>query len=243
MIPRLHIFEDCSVVARRVADLFMQLDLNKEGQQPIFIALAGGSTPAESYRRAAKRPMNWSRFHFFWSDERCVPEDDEQSNFRMASETLLNHIAVSECQIHRIHGEADPGAECRRYAKEVVQTLGASARQMPVFDMVLLGLGADGHTASIFPEGKLHKEPGGICAWTEQPQSGQKRITFTTEVINAARNVVLVACGDNKSGVIADWLGRKKAGKLPVAEICPVQGNFDLYLDTLAASKLDDLHS
>ncbi len=240
--PRLHIFEDCSVVARRVADLFMQLDLNKEGQQPVFVALAGGSTPEESYRRVAKRPMNWSRFHFFWSDERCVPADDEQSNFRMAGNALLNHITVNECQIHRIHGEADPPEECRRYAKEVVQTLDAPDQQIPVFDMVLLGVGADGHTASIFPGGSLHREPAGICAWTEHPQSGQKRITLTMEVINAARNVVLVACGDHKAGVIADWLGRKKTGKLPVADICPVQGSFDLYLDSLAASELNDIH-
>src|SRR5690606_28257967 len=176
------------------------------------------------------------RVHFWWGDERCVSPDSEQSNYRMASETLFRKINIPNSNIHRIHGENNPEDEALRYTEEIESNL-SSKKGLPVFDLVLLGLGDDGHTASIFP-GQLDLfKTNDWCAVSNHPESGQKRITMTGKVINNARNVFFIVTGENKAQRISEILNEDEASKqLPARYVDPVNGSLVWFIDEEGAS-------
>lgn len=205
------------------------------------IALSGGSTPKAVFEYLAthfRDQIAWDKVQVFWSDERCVPPDSPESNYRMAKESLLDRVPIPEGQIFRIHGEIDPAAAALQYTAAAHQNLVVS-NGVPIFDLLMLGLGEDGHTASIFPN-NIHlfqsEQPFEVA---EHPQSGQQRITVTGNTINHANAVVFIATGAGKAEMVANVLA-KKAGweKLPAALVNPEAGRLVWLLDEAAAGGL-----
>lgn len=220
--------------ARQIAAISQQ-----EGTHPLHIALSGGSTPALLYEILAGKfrdKTHWERLHFWWGDERCVEPDSMESNFRMASERMLSQVPVNPLQIHRINGEAPPEEEALRYTREMA-ALVPHHEGFPVFDLVLLGMGDDGHVASIFP-GELHlMKSNAPCAVASHPITGQKRITLTGNSINHARRIFVLVTGTAKSPRISEIMNNKKAAqKLPAYYIDPIDGQLTWYLDVDAAA-------
>ncbi len=174
-----------------------------EARGTFAIALAGGTTPAAAYALLAQAPrchaVDWSSTHVFFGDERCVPPDDAQSNYRMAREALLAHVPIPETHVHRMRGEDDPVAAALAYAQLLREQLGP----LPVFDLVLLGLGADAHTASLFPGTSpfLNHEAFVRAVYVDSLRA--HRITLTPYVINAARAVVFAVEGASKAQALA----------------------------------------
>ena len=172
------------------------------------LALAGGSTPRAVHARLATLPVPWNAVDIFFGDERCVPPDDPRSNYRMAEETLLRLVPVAPARVHRIHGEmADPDAAARAYERELPDRL----------DVLLLGMGADGHTASLFPGSVALGERTRRVVAVEGPAAPRARITITPPVIAAARRTAVIAAGAAKAPAVAGALeGNGDARALPV---------------------------
>ncbi len=212
-------------------------------QRPASIALSGGSTPKILFNQVARvapqEKVNWEYLHFFWGDERCVPPDDSESNYKMAREYLLDHIRVPDSNIHRVHGEADPPGEAVRYAAEIDRIVKKKLGGFPRFDWIFLGMGADGHTASLFPGADTLNVRDQICTPAVHPGSGQRRISLTLPVINRAARISFLVVGEKKQERVAEIL-EKKSGyeKYPAGRVAPVEGVLEWCLDSEAAGKL-----
>ena len=167
-----------------------------------FLAVSGGSTPRIMFEWMARQPFDWSGIHIFWVDERCVPPDDAQSNYRMTRESLLDHIPVLPHQIHRIEGECPPAEAAERYVRQICGSLGDE----PVFDVIQRGMGADGHTASLFPGEPLIRDRSGIAAavWVEKLR--QHRVTLLPGVLERARHTVCLVAGADKKEALRSVL-------------------------------------
>jgi 6-phosphogluconolactonase len=204
------------------------------------IALAGGNTPRSIYELWAtvQDDRLWRKVHFFWGDERCVPPEDDESNYKMAYESFLSKINILENQIHRVQGEVNPEIEVERYANEIKESL-PIVNNFPQFDWILLGMGNDGHTASLFPNSKAIKKRNSICIVAQHPQTGQKRISLILPVINTAKKVTFLVTGKEKSEIVHKILRNKNNSlAFPAAQVNPQFGILQWYLDEAAASKL-----
>jgi 6-phosphogluconolactonase len=205
------------------------------------IALSGGSTPEILFKILSEKygkEVPWQYVHFFWGDERCVKPTDPESNFGMTSRVLLSKIEIPEKNIHRIKGEADPLLEAVRYSDEISRFT-EKRDGIPVFDIVLLGLGEDGHTASIFPGNIRLIESDKICDVAVQPVSNQKRITLTGCVINNACIVTFLVTGRKKAEAVEKILKSiPPAQNYPASFIVPVYGHLSWFLDQDAAGLL-----
>ncbi|HCE57357.1 MAG TPA: 6-phosphogluconolactonase [Prolixibacteraceae bacterium] len=210
-------------------------------QESIHILLSGGKTPALLFQKLSSKyaaEIEWDRIHFWWGDERCVSPDDDQSNFKSANDLLLSQISIPKQNIHRIKGENNPEEEALRYAKEIKLNLNFRG-DSPVFDLVILGLGDDGHTASIFPDELELFEDERICAVTRHPLSGQLRITITGKVLNNANRVFFLVTGESKAQRIAEIMNDDEAAKLlPAYYISPKNGELIWFIDEAAAAKI-----
>ena len=205
------------------------------------IALSGGSTPkiwfdllAEQYRG----DLPWKDFLFFWGDERCVPPGDPESNYRMTREHLLEKVPVPENHVFRIRGEAMPGIEAIRYGNVLREQL-PEVDGTPRFDLVVLGMGDDGHTASIFPHEMPLWDAEQPCVVATHPETGQKRISISGRIINNARQVVFLVTGAAKAARVRQ-IHEKLEGfeKLPASRVAPKNGRLLWMLDTAAAAEL-----
>jgi 6-phosphogluconolactonase len=210
-------------------------------QYPLIIALPGGSTPELLFSLLGdhfSRSANWKYVHFFWGDERCVPPDHQESNYGMTRRKLLEKIDIPLSNIHRIRGEMDSEKEASRYSKDISSN--ALERDgLPIFDMIILGLGEDGHTASIFPGNKELLNSNKICEVAVHPVSLQKRITLTGRVINNADSVVFLVTGKKKAEVVEKILSkRQSAQNFPAFHINPVYGQISWFLDEEAGGLL-----
>jgi len=212
------------------------------------VALSGGSTPRQVYARLATEPfvsgLDWSRVHILWGDERCVPPEHESSNYRMARETLLDHVPVPGANIHRIRGEDDPAeaaATYERVLRTVLRTPSGPPRTDAAFrlDLVLLGLGEDGHTASLFPgAGSLRATAEWVAAEYVHEVS-MWRVTLTATVINAAAEVAFIVSGERKAAIVRKVLdGPYSPHELPAQLIAPTAGRRVWLLDAAAAAEL-----
>lgn len=175
------------------------------------LALSGGSTPKLLFQILAevyKDRIDWTRVHLYWGDERCVPPDDEQSNFLMTFTTMIEHISIPVLNVHRVFGEDRPKTESVRYGKMLMEHL-PQQLGLPVFNMVLLGMGSDGHIASIFPHEIELLEAEEVCAVAVHPESGQKRITLTGPVIKAAKQIHFLVTGESKTLVLDQIFNEK----------------------------------
>jgi 6-phosphogluconolactonase len=237
----LEVFPDRESLIRAAAEHIVQVAGEAIAANEKFsIALSGGSTPRPLYALLVTEPfskrIDWFRVHVFWGDERCVPPDDPQSNYRMTKETLLDVVPIPASNIHRIRGEDEPERAASGYVQELRTFFGDRAR----FDLVLLGMGDDGHTASLFP---------GTAAVTEHKrwvvaQYVEKlalwRITLTPVALNVARNVIFLVSGAEKADRLKQVLqGLRQPEILPAQAIQPVSGRLLWFVDQAAASKFD----
>jgi 6-phosphogluconolactonase len=214
---------------------------SSKGSSSFTIALSGGSTPELLYSVIGdhfQKDINWDMVHFFWSDERCVPPDDRESNFGMAKKALFSKINIPSANIHRIHGEDDPVGEATRYSDEISEYT-RKRNSLPVFDLVILGLGEDGHTASIFPSNIMLMESERVCNIATHPLSKQKRITLTGRTINNADKVTFLVTGIKKSPIVEKILNKDTSSQnYPASLIIPAFGELVWFLDKEAASLL-----
>ncbi|MEQ9424691.1 MAG: 6-phosphogluconolactonase [Cyclobacteriaceae bacterium] len=231
-----YIFKNPDETALNFAKFLARETANK----PNFsIALSGGSTPKLLFDILAadfKETINWPNIRFFWGDERCVPPDHSESNYGVANERLFKQIAW-KLAVHRIEGENDPEVEARNYSKLIISKLNL-VNDLPEFDLVILGLGEDGHTASIFPNQMSLLESDKICEVATHPQSGQKRITLTGKVINNAETVAFLVTGKSKAERVHEITKQtERAQSYPAAHIRP-KGDLLWYMDEAAAANL-----
>lgn len=208
----------------------------------LYIALSGGSTPQIMFDIIVKEyaeALPWDKLLFFWVDERFVPESDDQSNFGWAQKILFSKVPIPRANLHPIHGGDDPLNEVIRYTGDILSHVPCQ-HNIPVFDLILLGLGDDGHTASIFP-GQLDLfEMAAICAISKHPESHQKRMTLTGKVLNNASEVVFLVTGNQKATTIkAIWENKAEAMLFPAKKINPVQGKLAWYIDIEAATGIE----
>ena len=211
------------------------------------VALAGGSTPRALYRLLAGEgaPMlpgriPWGQIHFFWGDERHVPTDHPESNYRMAHEAMLSRVPVPPGNIHRIQGEIpDAASAAREYARTLREVFRLASGQLPRFDLILLGMGPDGHTASLFPgtDAALEREKLVAAPWVEKLRG--YRITLTPPVLNHAACVMFLVSGEEKAETVRAVLqGDYQQERLPAQLIRPRQGRLLWMLDRASARLL-----
>jgi len=204
------------------------------------IALSGGRTPIFifDYLVAHYRDkIDWQKIRFYWGDERCVPADDAESNYKAAMEHLLQALNIPAEHIFRIMGENDPAEEARRYAQVLRETL-PLVNEVPQFDLVLLGMGADGHTASLFPNRLDLLASARVCEAVTHPESGQARVTITMQVINQARHVAFLVTGADKAEKVQTIMGGKQNAKLfPASYVDPRSGQLYWFFDQAANPK------
>ncbi len=204
------------------------------------IALSGGSTPRRLYEVLASptysKEIAWDEWQVFWSDERCVPGDDADSNYRMARETLLDHVPIPENQVHRIKGEAAPHQAAKEYESIIERVLKSAS---PSFDLILLGIGDDGHTASLFPGTPALGEQDRLVVDNWVPHLQVHRITFTLPLINAAKVVAFLDTDENKAGVLRQVLDATPGEDMPPAGLVrPSKGVVHWFLTKAAAERL-----
>jgi len=231
-----HIFENAELSARAVADLILEKANAKKQQSQYFnIAVSGGSTPKFLFSLLAEEDYRtlipWESIRFFWVDERCVEPTHPESNFGMTYDALLQFAFVPAENIFRMKGEDIPENEAERY-KNLLRNKLPAKNGFPIFDLILLGLGDDGHTASIFPDNLLLLDSEKTVDVATHPVSGQKRITLTGKTINNADELVFLINGANKAKIVADIINQTpEAKKYPANYVHNAAGQCSFYLD------------
>ena len=239
----LKVFADLPRLSRFAAELFSDIVRESAAQRgTVLIALSGGSTPLALYRLLAEPPFRaelpWKSMHFFWGDERCVPPNDPQSNYRQAYDAWLSRVPLPAENIHRALGELDPASAAEDYAGQLRQ-FAAPGLEYPRFDLVLLGLGADGHTASLFPGSPANADSPVISVAGDYQGRPANRITLTPLVFNAARNVLFLVTGQEKAPALRAALeGPRDTLAHPAQRIQPAQGKVWWLVDEPAAGLL-----
>jgi len=244
----LRVFADADALADAAATLFTALVRERQAAGAAFsVALSGGSTPRRLFdllaQQRAQSGIAWERIEFFWSDERAVSPDDPQSNFRTAKEALLDHLgpgslgASRSPNVHRMPADAsDLDAAAAAYAAEIRVTLGAGSAETPRFDLIMLGMGPDGHTASLFPETAALAERGRLVAPNYVPKLDAHRLTFTPALINAASHVLFLIAGEDKAPALKEVReGERRPHLYPAQLIAPAPGALHWYVDRAAA--------
>jgi 6-phosphogluconolactonase len=247
MNAQIRIFDGLQQVAQAAAEQFIRRSQEAIEQHNRFtVALSGGSTPkvlyallAEHTARGASPPIDWSHIHLFFGDERHVPPDHPDSNFRMANEALISKVPIPAANVHRVHAEnPDAAVAAADYDRDLVSSFHLKDSQLPRFDLILLGMGPDGHTASLFPGTAAVQElkKRVVANWVEKFKTW--RITFTRPVLNNAECVLLMVCGQDKSESLKEVMGGGSPDTYPVKYVAPSDGELIWMLDKAAASKL-----
>lgn len=215
-------------------------------REEVHIALSGGSTPKIVFDELAanfQEDINWKGVHLYWGDERCVDPTDDDSNYKMTVEHLISKIEIPKENIHRIKGENEPEYEAKRYSELLNENLPKSDG-VPSFDLVILGMGDDGHTASIFPHeiDIWHSER--YCEVAIHPDSGQKRVSIVGVIINNAQIVTFLVTGANKVDKVDEIINKKgDFEKYPASLVAPKSGDLIWFLDAPAAGNITSFQS
>jgi 6-phosphogluconolactonase len=241
----LRLFPDAEAVSRGAAEEVVRSARDAVAARGRFlVSLSGGSTPQRLYQLLADSPfrdqIDWGKVEVFWGDERCVPPDHQDSNYRMAREALLGRVPVSVAQVHRMEAErADRDAAARDYQAVLARVCGvAAAGPPPALDLVLLGMGPDGHTASLFPHTSALDEQGRWCVVNHVPKFHADRLTLTVPLLNKAREALFLVAGTDKAAVLAEVLeGPPDPKRLP-SQLVRAAGGTVWLIDRLAAAKL-----
>ncbi len=242
--PEINIVFNYEYLCERVTEEILVLSREKIASQGKFaIALAGGSTPKGIYESMAgpyyQDEFEWEKIHFFWGDERWVPHGDQRSNYRMVLEALISKVKIPSGNIHPVMTEAcDPESSARLYEKVIGDVFKSKKDEFPVFDLILLGIGQDGHTSSLFPGNPVLLVKDRVVVPVSQQGIPEKRITLTLPAINHAAMVFFLISGNDKADVVAEVLEDKKKMDYPAKQIKPNQGSVNWFLDRAAASKL-----
>lgn len=236
------VFADKEALARAAAELFAEQARQAVAARGLFLVLlAGGETPRRTYQLLAQEPhrsqIPWGDVHFFWGDERCVAPDDPRNNAAMAQTALLDHLPLRPEQIHPIRCDRSPQRDADAYQAELIEFFAGAA---PRFDFVFLGLGADGHTASLLPGSAALGEQVRWTAVTRRPEEDFSRITLTTPIINQAAVVLFLVAGADKATVLANILnGTIVSPPYPSQLVRPLSGDLRWFADREAASCLN----
>lgn len=239
---KLFVSDTLEQVAQTAAERFVDYAAASINDHDSFaVALAGGSTPRRAYELLAsdefKGRIDWSRLHLFFGDERLVPPDSSESNYRMVNDALISRVAIPARNVHRILGETPPAESAQLYEAELKHFFGPV--EWPRFDLVWLGIGEDGHTASLFPGSDALNEKKKWVIATRHPQTGQDRITLSLPVINHAARVTFMVTGNEKAATLARVLRNDPADEeLPAQKVRPVNGMLEWLVDRAAALKL-----
>jgi len=243
-MSEIEVVRDVAALAERAANLFLTAAQEAVFSRGTFsVALAGGSTPLRMYDLLAGDPytlaIEWSKVHLFWGDERCVPPTHADSNYLQTAAHLISRLDIPMKNIHRIQGELPPIQAAAEYQAELQHYFGAN----PVFDLVLLGLGPDGHTASLFPGTQaLEEKEKWVAAvpHSTPPPPLVDRVSLTLPVLNASRQVLFLVAGAEKADVVAR-IFKSPSGEplLPAQRVCPNPGRLTRLLDVAAMGKLD----
>lgn len=235
-------FADAEAISRAAAEEFVTLSRAAPGK--FYVALAGGSTPRRLYQLLAGPPfrdqVDWSRVEFFWGDERAVPPDHADSNYAMAHEALLSKVPIAPAQVHRMKADSpDLDAAARDYQAEIARTFGVRPDgDPPAFDLVLLGMGPDGHTLSLFPHTPALKE---TVRWVVSNPGAKNlmRLTLTAPVVNRAARVLFLVAGADKAERLVEVLeGPPDHDRLPSQTIRPAGNALSWFVDQSAAARL-----
>ena len=226
---------------RLVMDFIRYAGQMLQYREKLYIALSGGNTPMlmfEILEKEYSKAIKWEKLHFFWVDERCVASDSAESNFGNAYRILFSKVAIPKENLHPIRGDEDPIMEVVRYTGEILSNV-PCINSFPVFDLILLGMGNDGHTASIFPGQVDLFETTAVCSISQHPQTLQKRITLTGKVINNASEIVFLVTGANKADKIKSVIDENDSFIFPAKKIKPNHGTLTWYLDKEAAAYVE----
>jgi 6-phosphogluconolactonase len=242
-IGDLRIHADADALIDAVAQRWLELTNNAINARGKFhVALSGGTTPRALYRRLSQPKfadrIAWDRVHVYFGDERTVPPDHSDSNYRMAREALLDHVPIPAAQVHRIEGELeDPHVAASKYIRDLSRNLPLSAQGVVQFDLLLLGVGPDGHIASLFPATPVLHERARLVEAVYVEKLSTWRITITLPVIDHARHVLILVSGETKAPIIRDVFTTRRTPPYPVQLINP-QGLLEWHLDHAAAALL-----
>ncbi len=237
------IFSTAESAAESLSEVFFRMSEDYyHNNKILYVALSGGNTPQIFFNKLVekyKEKIQWKNICFFWTDERCVPPTNSDSNYGMTKQYLIDKIQIPGKNIYRIEGENDPLKEAERYSS-VIKNIIPERNKLPSFDLIMLGMGNDGHTASIFPD-QLHLiRSEKICDTAVHPLTFQKRITLTGTIINNSSNIIFYVTGKKKSKIVADIFSNSdKSISYPAAYIKPVNGKLSWYLDKEAALNLN----
>lgn len=226
--------------AKLASDFSKYIELLLREKDTVYLALSGGRTPVDFFRELVKNPpgFDWERIRIFWVDERCVLPEHPESNFGVAKRELLDPLNVPPGSYFRIMGEFDPVKEARRYSDLIIDKVSPEL-SFPVFDLIFLGMGDDGHTASVFPDQIDLWKKERLCTVATHPVSKQRRITFTGHLINAANKVIFTVAGESKAMIAATVIRRtENYTEYPASLVDPWRGQLEWYLDHGAASFL-----
>lgn len=235
-------FSDNPAVANAFAkDLVQLLQSLTESQSKVTVSLSGGSTPKLLFDVLATEfatAVDWQKIHFFWGDERCVPPTDAESNFGAAESLLLSKIDITPDNIHRVISESAPENARDDYVSQIIDHVTLDENGVPSFDVMILGMGSDGHTASIFPHEIELLKSDRVCEVATHPQTGQKRITVTGPVLNASKRVFFLITGESKAKVLAEIVNQTgDFQSYPTTHIAMPSGSA-MYIDEPAGAKL-----
>ncbi|MCG3777765.1 MAG: 6-phosphogluconolactonase [Nitrospira sp.] len=244
--PEIRLSRDRQAWAAGAAELVQSVGQEAVAAKGQFLlALSGGATPESLYRALTSPPFagrfDWSHTIFFFSDERCVPPDDPRSNYALANKALLTPLNIAPSQVCRMAGESrDPQAAAADYEQHLRHATKTTAPALPQMDLILLGVGADGHTASLFPRTPILQDRQTVIAVTQSPQDPPTRLTMTLGVINRASVVLFLAAGAGKAGVVSAILDPKTEAdrQLPAALVAPDEGRLIWLLDLAVAAGL-----
>ncbi len=235
-----------AALAEQAAERFVEAQAKGLGESGRFsVALSGGATPQGLYARLAAEPfrsrVDWGRVRVFWGDERCVPPDRPDSNYRLAQELLLSRVPIRPENIYRMRGEAaDQDLAAAEYAGELQTAFGLKRGEPPCFDLILLGMGADGHTASLFPHSPALREMTRLAVAVYVEAVKGYRLTLTLPVLNNAAGVLFLVSGSDKAGRLRSVLTGKPSPDAPASLVRPERGTLHWIVDRAAATGLAD---
>jgi 6-phosphogluconolactonase len=233
MTIEIKVLSDPATLAREAADRLVALARSAIAAQGRFtVALSGGSTPKLLYEQLVARPIEWPRVHVFWGDERCVPPDHPDSNYGMAQRALLSHIDIPAQNVHRLQGELDPAQAAQQYEDE----LGIIFGTLPCFDVILLGMGTDAHTASLFPGTPAVREERRWVAAQYVEKLQAYRLTLTPPLINQAASVIFLIAGSDKAAALRSvWHDPYDPDRIPAQIVQRATGHVIWLVDQAAA--------
>jgi 6-phosphogluconolactonase len=242
MKPELRIFDDFERLSRHAANVFIEQSNRAIAERNRFlVALNGGSTPVRLFQLLAteyRNQINWGNVHAFWGDERCVVPVDPESNYRQAMDVLLSQVPIPMENIHRVKGELDPVSAASDYT-QTLKYFADPDLDYPRFDLVYLGMGEDGHTASLFPGSPVDMTEPVLAVTAQYQDRPANRVTMTQLVFNQARMVVFIATGEKKANTLAEVLSdRYNPAQYPVQRIEPKNGQVIWLVDNAAAGRL-----